>query len=234
MGPEFLNRPIRAVTFDVGGTLMEPWPSVGQVYADAARDHGFSGLNPEEISARFGAAWKAEAGFNHSRTGWRSIVGRTFEGLVPETCLEALFADLYERFARPEAWRVFEDVRPTLDALHAMGLKLGVLSNWDERLRPLLDRLDLTARFESIVVSCEVSATKPAAAIFERAAVSLGLEPGEILHVGDRPEEDVQGAQAAGFAGLLVDRQAGNVWGVNTLRTLPAALAALRFNSPSD
>ena len=62
---------------------------------------------------------------------------------------------------------------PTLDALAARGLKLGVISNWDERLRPLLRRLKLAGYFETIVVSREVRASKPARAIFQHAVRRL-------------------------------------------------------------
>jgi phosphoglycolate phosphatase-like HAD superfamily hydrolase len=50
------RKPIQAVTFDVGGTLIDPWPSVGHVYAAVAAEHGLTGVDPESLNVRFAAA----------------------------------------------------------------------------------------------------------------------------------------------------------------------------------
>lgn len=152
---------IRAVTFDVGGTLIKVWPSVGHVYAEVAARHGVEGISVRQLDQRFA-----------------------------------------------DAWHVFEDVVPTLEALSARGLRLGVISNWDERLRPLLERLRLAKHFEVIVVSREAGCSKPSGAIFKRAARKLELPTEAILHVGDDRSMDVRGARAAGLSALLLKRGA--------------------------
>ena len=105
-------------------------------------------------------------------------------------------------------WRIYSDVESAFAALAGRGLKLGVVSNWDGRLRPLLITLGLARNFETIVVSCEVSASKPAPAIFQKAAEQLHTPPDTILHVGDSFEMDVAGARAAGFTALQIERNA--------------------------
>ncbi len=91
-----------------------------------------------------------------------------------------------------------------------------MVSNWDERLRPLLEALDLARHFSVVVVSCEVVYTKPDREIFLRAAAELGCDPGSVLHVGDRERED---------AGYGV---------ISSLGELPAALGAAAAQSSSD
>ena len=86
---------------------------------------------------------------------------------------------------------------------------LGIISNWDERLTGLLERLDLQKYFEVVIISCEAGFSKPSPVIFEHAARKLGLAPEFILHVGDDPEEDVAGAKRAGFEARLIDRGSG-------------------------
>lgn len=200
---------IQAVTFDVGGTLMKPWPSVGHVYAEVAARHGLKEVSPEVLNRRFAAAWRELKNFNHSREEWAALVDQTFGGAGKRPPGESFFDELYNRFGEPEAWRIFEDVAPTLDDLAARGINLGIISNWDERLRPLLERLKLAGYFQTITISCEVGFTKPSPVIFEHTAKKLGLAPQLILHVGDSLESDVAGAKSAGFEALLVDRGAG-------------------------
>lgn len=160
----------------------------------------------DNLNRRFAAAWKNLQNFNYSRPEWRKIVDQTFEGLAETPLNKALFADLYSRFALPEAWRIFDDVIATLELADSRGLKLGIISNWDNRLRPLLRRLKLNIYFDATVVSCDAGACKPSIAIFEQAAAALDLPPNSILHIGDSPTMDVSGASAAGLQSLLLSR----------------------------
>ena len=193
---------IKAVSFDVGGTLIEPGPSVGHVYAEVAARHGLKNLSPEQLNARFKAAWRARQNFRHSRNEWDELVTEVFGGSTPP----GFFAELYERFAEPDAWHIYDDVIPTLDLLAAHKIRLAIISNWDERLRPLLHKLKLERYFESFSVSLEIGFPKPAPAIFEHAARELNLPASSILHVGDSPEMDVTGAIAAGFQAVQICR----------------------------
>ena len=197
-----MNADIKAITFDVGGTLIEPWPSVGHVYAEVAEAHGVE-FTPDDLNGRFRAAWKAKRNFQHSRSDWAALVRATFR--TPEA--DMFFDELYDRFASAKVWRVFDDVRPALLRLKGEGMKLAIISNWDERLRPLLDQLELTAFFDAIVVSSEVGHCKPSPEIFREALRLLGLRAEQVLHVGDSETEDVLGAQGVGLRAVI--RKAG-------------------------
>lgn len=227
---------IRAVSFDVGGTLIEPWPSVGHVYTAVAARYGVTGLSPEELTRRFVAAWKARKRFAYTRAEWADLVDATFAGLCARPPSETFFHELYQRFDEPDAWRIYEDVLPTLDALAHRGLKLAIISNWDERLRPLLGRLGLLDRFEAVVVSCEVGWPKPAAEIFLCAARELRLDPDSLLHVGDNLESDVAGARSAGLRALHLRRGAGAGKGgaIRSLDELLPRIGTGRAGCPAD
>src|SRR2546421_1591307 len=133
-----LARDIKAVTFDVGGTLIRPWPSVGHVYAEVASRHGCANVAAETLNTHFATAWRAKKNFDHSRRAWLELVEATFAGLIEENSVQGFFDDVYARFAAAEAWRVFDDVHQTLQELQRRRLKVAIISNWDERLRPLL------------------------------------------------------------------------------------------------
>jgi putative hydrolase of the HAD superfamily len=213
---------LRAVTFDAGGTLIEPWPSVGAVYAEVGVRHGVRGLSAALLDRRFTAVWRSLKQFNYTRAEWADVVDRTFEGLTEAPPSQTFFEEIYERFSEPEAWRIFDDVAPALESLAARGLKLGLISNWDDRLVPLLRRLNLFDYFNTVVVSCDVGASKPAPEIFRRAAEMLAVDRRAILHIGDSASADVQGARAADFQALLLKRGVapGKAGQISSLREL--------------
>ena len=215
---------IQAVTFDVGGTLIEPWPSVGHVYAEVAARHGAGQLDVDLLNRRFATAWKARPGFDHAVEDWSAIVDETFAGLIADIPSRTFFPDLYERFAQADAWRIYDDVLPTLTTLAKCGVRLGVISNWDDRLRPLLSSLGLANRFETIIVSVEIGASKPSPVPFESAVKAFDLPANVILHVGDSPDMDVTGARAAGLHAIQIVRD-NRVLGADQFKSLRELLA---------
>ena len=164
---------------------------MGHVYAEVAASRNRQSFS-RELQRRFATAFRRRARSIHSAAEWAEIVDETFVGLVVEPPSKTFFPELYERFAQPSAWRIYADVGPTLTALAGRGLKLGVISNWDERLRPLLNALGLARSFETIVVSCEVGLEQTDACNFFKRARSTRGAPHTILHVGDSFEMDLQ------------------------------------------
>lgn len=201
--------PVRAVTFDVGHTLLTPRPSVGGVYARVAARHGLR-LEPADAEARFFAAWLAARrdhaglvyGTDHRSACvyWRRVLTLMFADAPLEPRLvEALLADLYAAFDETESWAVMPGLDAVLAALARGGIRVGLVSNWDVRLRGLLRRLELERRFEAVIISAECAVEKPDAGIFRAALARLGVPPAACLHLGDTWHEDVVGAAAAGM-----------------------------------
>src|SRR5207237_1314056 len=158
---------------------------------------GLKDLSLAMLSRQFAAAWRAHKDFNYTEAAWAEIVDATFCGLAERPPSQTFFPDLYLRFAQPQAWRIFDDVLPALQALRSGGVKLGIISNWDERLGPLLRALRLRAYFDAVVISSEAAWAKPSHRIFHQAARELGLSAANILHVGDDWDRDLRGAQSA-------------------------------------
>ena len=212
---------VAAITFDVGGTLIEPWPSVGHVYAAVAARHGVR-AEPEELTHRFVDAWNRKKNFNYTQDDWAGLVDATFAGLTTTLPSQSFFDELYLRFAEPDCWRVYEDVIPALTALRECDVRLAVISNWDIRLRPLLQALDLADWFEVIHVSSELGSTKPDRRIFQAAIDSFGLSAAQILHVGDSEIEDHRGAMAAGMQSRWLCRDCNKLLAhtINSLSSL--------------
>ena len=72
------------------------------------------------------------------------------------TLLLVGLVQIYEYYERPEAWSVTPGAVEALGRLRSAGVRLAVVSNFDTRLRPLLDSLNLTDLFDEIIVSAEV------------------------------------------------------------------------------
>jgi putative hydrolase of the HAD superfamily len=214
---------IRAVTFDVGGTLMAPWPSVGHVYARVATAHiGFS-ADPQTITKQFAQAWRERGEFDYSREGWFDLVRHSFRGVAEVS--EGLFTALYDSFSTHDAWRVYEDVIPCFEALQKRDIRLAAISNWDTRLKPTLKSVGLHDYFEVITVSGEHGHNKPAREIFDATAKALNLAAREILHVGDSHREDMLGARNAGFAAAHLDRDGESEGSIRSLASLISHLS---------
>jgi len=207
---------IRAVTLDATRTLFEPRDLVGD-YARVLARHGVA-IPADELELAIVEAWAEFSAASDpsrdrfasepggSRAFWRRYLERVcaLAGAARPTRFAA--AELYDAFAHPELWRVYADVRPALEQLIDEGLRLAVVSNWDERLPRLIEALGLAPYFEVVVVSAEVGVEKPHPAIFETALERLRLEGPAVVHVGDRALEDVEGAEGAGIAGLRLAR----------------------------
>ncbi len=210
------QRKFRAVFFDAGETLIKVHPSVGEIYCDAARRFGSNG-EPARVESLFRRAFgekKANPNGEFTRetekNWWYELVQAVFEkaGVLDGlgTRFDECFEYLYEIFHGPTVWRVYEDVAPTLEGLRAKNIPAAVVSNWDTRLPGLLESLGLTDHLQFILTSAEVGFEKPSPEIFLHAAEKARASVSEILHVGDRPTDDVEGALNAGMQGLLIDR----------------------------
>ena len=230
---------LRLITFDVGGTLIHPEPPVGAVYAEVLTRRGFS-CREAEVERAFEESWGAAASgaqaeerysrAPHGERGyWRELLRDTVRRLGGSQVPPGAAEELFERFAHAECWKVYPEVFETLAVLERRGLKMAVVSNWDSRLPALLRELGLRRHFGPLVVSALEGVEKPDPRIFRLAAQRGGVRPAEVLHVGDREREDVQGATGAGLAGLRIDRSSAGGEGLDkVLEWLEAPLPAIQ------
>ncbi|MDB6118386.1 MAG: haloacid dehalogenase, family protein [Verrucomicrobiaceae bacterium] len=217
---------VKTVFFDAAGTLIHLRQPVGEAYAAIALEHGLA-LEAAAMDHAFRSAWKRLPAPVHlgvpeddDRFWWRQLVADSFAQVLGRTLssaeLEPVFAQLYDHFADPETWLVFDDVRPTLEALLGR-CRMFVLSNFDKRLRRVLAGHNLDCYFDGMIISSEVGASKPHPRIFEAALTMAKATPAECLHIGDDLNADIGGAQAAGMATFQVKRPARGLGDVSEL-----------------
>lgn len=219
--PSMLNG-IRWVLFDAVGTLIYPDPPVAHVYQAVAARFG-SRLSMKEIDARFRRSLAAEQTCGaptseaNERERWRRIVGAVIDDVPADG--NAVFEQLWTHFAQPQSWRLFADVQMTLARLHQRGYRLGIASNFDDRLNEVVRGHSGLARLEIVFVSSDLGFTKPHLQFFRAVEERLGAERAQIALVGDDEVSDVQGATAAGWRAIRLDR-CGECSGAGTILSL--------------
>lgn len=231
---------LRAVFFDVGNTLLYPYPSVSEVCKSVLEDAGHSRelahidaympLVDEYYEDRYredDTFWTSEGETSAIWVGMYSLLCRKL-GIDEDA--EELARRVYERFGSPEHWRAYDDVLPAISRLRDRGVKMGVISNWDGRLAGLLDGLDLSPFLDAVICSATVGLHKPDPRIFELACDTLGVSSEECAHVGDHHYADVIGAEAVGMRAVLIDRHGGAApsWGrfIRSLDDLESVLGS--------
>lgn len=210
-----------AVFFDVGNTLLFPYPSVPEVCREvlAAAGHdtdlaAIDALMPivdayyEDRYREDDTFWTDEGETSGVWVGMYSLLCRK---LGIEEQAEVLARRVYDEFGDPGRWRAYDDVAPALRRLKAAGIKTGIISNWDSRLVSLLEGLGLSEHLDTIVSSADVALRKPDPRIFELACERLDVLPDEAVHVGDHHYADIVGASAVGMTAVLIDRHNGGM-----------------------
>lgn len=186
---------VQAVTFDLDDTLAVVDRDRATILEEAARSVGAPPLRREDYLAAH-----AEVEAAHTREPiFEAVLKRAgIGGVDPEALAEA-----YRR-------RIGQQLRPVYGAealLERLGtlMPVGLITNGPERAQwDKLERLGWTDQFDAIVISGRVGAHKPDPIPFKAASDRLGIEPEEILHIGDHPVHDVIGAERAGFEAIQV------------------------------
>jgi len=218
---------LKAVFFDAAGTLFYLTKTVGDHYALVGEEVGLN-LEAKKLDAAFYSAWaklpprEAIDGprEDDDKDWWRELTDLVLREVAPEIGeldRDNFFEVAYEHFAESGVWELYPDVIGLLKQLHRR-FQLAIVSNFDGRLRVILERLGISKYFGHIFVSSEIGADKPDPEIFRRALKVLHLQPGGVLHVGDDPERDWHAAAIAGLSIFKLDRTK------NSLRDLLPAL----------
>ena len=206
---------IRAILFDAAGTLFYLTKTVGDHYAYVGREVGLD-LDAQKLESAFHAAWKQMPRRraidgpreNDDKEWWRELVGHVFHQVAPwlsEFDRDNFFEIAYEHFAEPGVWELYPEVPEMLEQLRTR-FQFAVISNFDGRLRFILQHLGISKYFAHVFISSELGADKPDPEIFRRALATLHLKADEVLHVGDDPERDWKAAVAAGLKVFRLDR----------------------------
>jgi len=206
---------IKAIFFDAVGTLFRLTNTVGDHYAYVGREVGLD-LDARSLERAFHAAWKQmpqRAAIDRPRENddkgwWRGLVYLVLDQIAPslsEFDRDNFFEIAYEHFAEAGVWELYPEVSGILEQLQPR-FQLAVVSNFDGRLRLILQHLGISKFFPNVFVSSELGADKPDPEIYRRALRLMKLKPNEALHVGNDPKRDWEAASAAGLSIFRLER----------------------------
>src|SRR3989441_13158338 len=200
--------PLKAIFFDAAGTLFHLPRGVGYHYALVGQETGLQ-LNSRQLDRAFTGAWNSiparqpidRPRQDDDKDWWRQLVNLVPDETSPtlgELDRDNFFEITYEHFAEAGVWELYPEVLEVLEKLSPR-FQLAVISNFDGRLRMILEQLGISKFFKHVFLSSELGADKPDPEIFRRALNLICLEPNEVLHVGDDPERDWKAAASVGF-----------------------------------
>lgn len=209
---------IKAVFFDLDGTLRHSIPSGGDVFNEYAASLGLSYTAEDRVRAM---RWEHQywasstdlrddllAHSADTENFWIEYSRRRLLalGASPEwagTVAAQASAHMGEMY-KPDSV-VPADVRRTLPLLREAGYILAVISNRDQPFRALLDAHGLSEFFPYSLAGGELDIYKPEPGIFEHALKQLNVSAPETVYVGDNYYADIVGARRAGLEAVLYD-----------------------------
>ena len=209
---------IKAITFDVGSTLLFPDPPedvvMQRALASLGHDVVLESITPY-IETMYVEVYENElkthpdfwADDDTSRDLWYAMYRWLATQLGFADIKEELATFVYQAYLSADNWSLYDEVIPALEALKARGIRMAVISNWDGNLPQLLQDIDIAKYFDTITTSALVNLRKPDPRIFALTLDNLSLKPFEIMHVGDNVEADGFGAREAGVETIIIDRE---------------------------
>ncbi len=219
------HKPFDWVVFDASGTLFNPVPHVGEVYARVGKRYGSQLCEasirrnfPAAFAAAFGKPIRPEPGLPTNEAvelaRWRTIVTNSLHDLDAPT-IDRAFVELWDHFADPHNWEVFGDVEGAFELAHEAGLQIAIASNFDRRLKHIVQSFHergapFAKRVGRLFISADIGWSKPDPRFYEAISQALNVgEPQRLIMIGDDPLNDRDASCAAGWQGALVDRNRG-------------------------
>ncbi len=218
-----LERPqaIRTIFFDVGFTLIHPYPSTLEVCQQVCTSLNLH-IHLDEMRTRFTEAedfyfrqvranrqvWADENSINALWIAYYVNILRPFVEEHDEYLLHRLAYLINREFELHTSWQLYPDVISTLEVLQASKrYTLGAISDWGVSLGPILQHLRLNTYFDCLLISAAIGHAKPAPALYEAALERANAVADYTIHIGDSYILDVLGARAVGITPLLLDRK---------------------------
>ena len=192
---------IKAVVFDLDHTLFDRYATIQKLVPQLRKHFDLGdGITDEYFIQELSYADKH---FVHK--GWEGIYNHLVsKGIFKTLPGFAEYTEIVLRHFRHIAEK-YDFAEPTLKKIKSKGYKIGLITNGSHELQyKKLGMLELTDLFDEIIVSGDTPYQKPDERIFLMMAEKMGVEPSEMMYVGDHPLNDVEGSRKAGCVSVWV------------------------------
>lgn len=212
--------PFKLITFDITGTLLKYRSSPAKEYLKVLHKYGlkvrlstledlinenwtFMTKTHPNFGLNTGLGWE-----NYWRTYAHNVYSKAFkiDNISSSVALKTIIDELMMTYSTGETFEVQDGAIELLEYLKKEQVLLGVISNYDPRIKIMMRNLGLSHYFNFILSSYEIRFEKPDTKIFREAElyVQKGLSRKLFLHVGDSYFFDYKGAKDAGWSACLV------------------------------
>lgn len=213
-------RPFKLITFDITGTLLKYRSSPAVEYLNILKKHDievklsvlddlinenwkFMTTMHPNFGLKTGLGWE-----NYWRTFAFNVYSKAFqiENITDNIPLQIVIDDLMTTYSTGETFEIQNGAIELLEYLKKEQIPLGIMTNYDPRIKSMIQNLDLSHYFKFILSSYEVKHEKPSIEIFRKAESYVNSGPNRelFLHIGDSYLLDFKGAKNAGWSACLV------------------------------
>ncbi|HJS17474.1 MAG TPA: HAD family hydrolase [Anaerolineales bacterium] len=214
---------LRAVIFDLGGTLMyerDSWHAITSK-GDEALTRYLIKQGMELNLSTFPLEFRRRLGEYFSQRE-KDLLETTYTFVLIELLKDKGYTNLPDDVIRKALdslfavtqtnWVLEQDALPTLKKLEKDGYRMGLISNAgdDQDVHQLVQRFEISPYFDFILTSAACSYRKPHPRIFELAIANWYFLPNETVMVGDNLDADIRGAKSAGLYAVWISRRAGS------------------------
>jgi putative hydrolase of the HAD superfamily len=199
-----------AVFLDIDGTLLWVDLDIEGYVEDLAPYSDSSVLTTESVAGPVWGSLRRHIAENIEHRTEEDLAGfkrRNARMTAAELGIEAPAEVLTEVAERRISFNPYPESEEVLRRLREMGTRIFAVSNWDIQLAKVLEDLGWTGYFDGVVVSAVIGIEKPEGEIFEEALRVSGIPRDRVVHVGNDPITDIEGASRAGLDTVLMDRR---------------------------
>ncbi|MBM7842669.1 MULTISPECIES: HAD family hydrolase [Herpetosiphon] len=200
----------RPVFIDLYFTLIEPDPA----YNWATLAAPLLGIDDHAFHTAAGRSYQARMVGTYRQA--EEIVDQTLSYLGITVTPEVHATLTKQRLEFFSTLRVYPDTIPTLQALRDRGHQIALVTNCSAETIPMMEPMGLLNLFDAIAYSCDVRSAKPEPGIYQHAIDALGVDPREVVYVGDGDTQEHAGAAKFGMTTVLLQRPGAKVRAVQT------------------
>ena len=209
------------ILFDAVGTLLQPNPGVLDAYAMWGQRFG-SQLSKEQMKSEFGRlrqtifgseldpqrstpsdlqAIRSTSSHEREKELWRQLIYQMFLDVEDRA---SLFERLWDHFANPAHWKIYDDVEACWKSLQNLGYQIGIASNFDDRLNPICEQSNVLSSAAYVFCSSQIGFRKPDPRFWQ--AVREMVPSSQVWMIGDDPVNDYLSPMASNIQAIHLVR----------------------------